>query len=81
MQKLEEKVKIFLEKIKKNLAAHGGDVKLVEIKGKDIYLELQGACKGCPMAAVTLKQGIETQMKQEIPEIGKVYDINLKDLE
>ncbi len=78
---LQVKVKKFLEKVKKNLEAHDGNVKFIEIKGKDVYLELQGSCKGCPMAAVTLKQGIETRMKQEIPEIGKVFDINLKDLE
>ncbi|MFC1656738.1 NifU family protein [Patescibacteria group bacterium] len=78
---LQSRVEKFLEKVKKNLEAHDGSVRLVEIKGEDVYLELQGACKGCPMAAVTLKKGIETQMKHEIPEIGKVYDINLKDLE
>jgi len=78
---LEIEVQKVLAKVKKALAAHGGNVRLVEIKDKDVYLELQGACKGCPMAAVTLKQGIEAQMKHEIPEIGKVYDINLKDLQ
>ena len=77
---LETKVKKFLEKIRKSLERHGGDIRLVKIADQDVYVELQGACKSCPMANLTLKEGIETQMKQEIPEIQNVYDLKLQKL-
>ena len=73
---LEKKVEKFLEKVKNNLARHGGDVRLVKVEGQDVYVELQGACKGCLMANLTLKEGIETQIKAEIPEIKKVINVN-----
>lgn len=75
MDKNEEtrkKVEEQLEIIKPRLQADGGDVKLVDVKDGVVTVELQGACKGCPMSAVTLAMGIERTIREAVPEIIRV---------
>ncbi len=62
------------ERIKPGIAAHGGNVTLIDVQDGRVYLRLGGGCQGCGMADVTLKQGIEETLKQEIPEIREVLD-------
>ncbi len=69
---MKEKVEKVLAQIRPNLQADGGDVELVSVKGGVVTLKLKGACGGCPMAAMTLKNGIERVLKQEIPEVKQV---------
>ncbi|MBR3085917.1 MAG: NifU family protein [Kiritimatiellae bacterium] len=70
---MEEKVKAELEEITKMLQNDGGDCELVKIEGKTVYLRLKGACAGCPHAAMTLKNGVETILKANVdPEISVV---------
>jgi Fe-S cluster biogenesis protein NfuA len=58
------------------LQAHGGDIKLIEVEEDGtVKVELQGACKGCPMATVTIRQGVEARLKKEIPEIKEVVAV------
>lgn len=71
---MEEKVKTALEKIRPALQADGGDVELVEVKDGIVRVRLTGACKGCPMASMTLANGIERILKEEIPEVKKVEE-------
>ena len=52
--------------------ADGGNVELVEVNDGVVKLKLTGACAGCPMSSITLKNGIERILKQEIPEIKEV---------
>lgn len=67
---MEEKVKAELVEIAKMLQNDGGDCELVKIEGKTVYLKLKGACSGCPHAAMTLKNGVETILKANVdPEI------------
>ncbi|MFQ6033998.1 MAG: NifU family protein [Candidatus Bipolaricaulia bacterium] len=62
-----------LEGIRPALQADGGDVELVEVTDEGIVLvRLVGACGGCPMATMTLKEGIERLLKQEVPEVQAV---------
>jgi Fe-S cluster biogenesis protein NfuA len=68
----EEKVKKLLEEIRPGIQMDGGDVEFVEIKDDVVYVRLLGACGGCPMAQLTLKEGIERYIKSEIPEIKAV---------
>lgn len=57
------------------LASHGGHVQLVEVTdGNDVVLRFGGGCHGCGMAGVTLRQGIEKQLREHIPEIGEIID-------
>lgn len=57
------------------IASHGGSVRLVEVRSDVIYLEMQGGCQGCGMAAVTLAQGIRRILMESIPEIRDIVDI------
>ena len=72
---MREKVEAALAKIRPVLQADGGDVELVEVNDGVIKLKLTGACGGCPMAAVTLKHGIERTLKEQIPEVNEVIAV------
>lgn len=69
---MKEKVESALNEVRPMLQADGGDVELVEIDGDVVKVRLQGACAGCPMSQMTLKNGIERILKEKIPEIGSV---------
>ena len=69
---MKEKVQAALDKVRPMLQADGGDVELVDVKNGIVTVRLQGACGGCPMSQMTLKNGIERILKQEIPEIVAV---------
>jgi len=73
---LRERVEWVLQaRINPMVASHGGMVGLVEVtEDKDVVLQFGGGCHGCGMVDVTLKQGIETTMRQEIPEVRRVID-------
>jgi Fe-S cluster biogenesis protein NfuA len=63
---MDEKIKAKLEEMRTMLQADGGDLEVVEILDKNVRLRLRGACGGCPHAAITLKQGIERILREEI---------------
>ncbi len=70
---MKEQVQEVLEKIRPSLQADGGDVELVEVTEDNVVkVQLQGACKGCPMSQMTLKNGIERLIMQELPQIKSV---------
>lgn len=68
-------VQILDQQINPSIAAHGGVAELVAVEGGTAYLRLGGGCQGCGMASVTLSQGIETAIRQAIPEITSVIDV------
>ncbi len=57
------------------IASHGGFVDVVAVEDATAYVRLGGGCQGCGMAPVTLSQGIETTITQNVPEITKVVDV------
>jgi Fe-S cluster biogenesis protein NfuA len=61
--------------IRPALQADGGDVELVDVEGGVVTVRLTGACGGCPMANVTLKNGIEALLKKEIPSVDRVESV------
>lgn len=70
---MKEKVQAALDKVRPALQRDGGDVTLVEITEDGIVkVRLTGACKGCPMSQMTLKNGIERFVKSEVPEVSAV---------
>lgn len=69
---LKEKVEAVLAKVRPGLQADGGDVELIKIEDGVVTVSLRGACGSCPFSLLTLKQGIEARMKEEIPEIKEV---------
>ena len=66
---MEEQIKERLETLRSGLQADGGDLELVKIDGKVVYLKLVGHCGSCPFAMMTLKQGIEASLREIDPEI------------
>ncbi|MCJ7605049.1 MAG: NifU family protein [Dehalococcoidales bacterium] len=73
---MQDKVTEILNKVRPALQRDGGDVELVEV-GEDgiVKVKLVGACAGCPMSQMTLKNGIERILKQEIPEVKEVVSV------
>lgn len=73
---MKEQVKKVLDKIRPSLQADGGDVELVDVENGIVKVKLKGACAGCPMSQMTLKNGIERLLKKEIPEVKAVESAN-----
>lgn len=66
-----------IQQIRPMLQADGGDIELVSVDeetGK-VSVRLQGACKGCPGAAMTLKMGVERHLKQHVPAVTEVVPV------
>lgn len=72
----EENVEKVLDEVRPGLMADGGNVALHEIDGLVVVLKLQGACGSCPSSTMTLKMGIETRLRDKIPEILEVEQIH-----
>ena len=60
------------EQVRPALAAHGGNVEIVDLDNNKLFLRLQGGCQGCSSSSATLKDGIERLVKQTFPEIEEV---------
>ncbi|MHC1609723.1 MAG: NifU family protein [Candidatus Methanofastidiosia archaeon] len=74
---MKDKVKEVLDKVRPMLQADGGDVELVNVEeetGK-VFVRLTGACGSCPMSQITLKMGIEAELKKAIPEVKEVVSV------
>lgn len=72
---MKEKVEAVINRVRPALQADGGDVELVSVENGVVKVRLQGACYGCPMAQLTLKNGIERTLRAEIPEIKQVVSV------
>jgi Fe/S biogenesis protein NfuA len=66
--------KVIDAQINPGVASHGGFVELMDVQGDKAFVRLGGGCQGCGMVDVTLKQGIEVMIREEIPEITQVID-------
>jgi len=71
-----EDVKKAIEDVRPSLKADGGDIEFVSVSedGK-VKVKLKGACNGCPMAQVTLKQGVEKYLKSKVPSVVSVDSV------
>ena len=71
-KELENKIKEVIAKIRPYLQNDGGDVEFKRYENGVVYVSLVGACSNCPMATMTLQDGIEEALTNEIPEVIKV---------
>lgn len=71
LQKVQE---LFDQRINPGLAGHGGWAEILELKDGKLFIRIGGGCQGCGMAQTTVKQGIESVVQQEIPDITQVID-------
>ncbi len=75
MTALKKSVEKALEKIRPLLQRDGGDIELVEVTDGVVKVRLTGACKGCPMSQMTLKQGVEKMLMKEGPGLKEVQAV------
>lgn len=75
MDNLEQKVKEALECIRPSLQNDGGDIEFVKMDGNKVYVKLKGACAGCMMAQMTLKNGVERMLKYNVDENLEVENL------
>lgn len=73
---MKEQVRKALDKVRPYLQRDGGDLELVDVtQDGEVKVRLKGACRGCPGAQITIKQGIERVLKREIPAIKRVTPV------
>ncbi|MCL2318441.1 MAG: NifU family protein [Treponema sp.] len=73
---LQDQIKSALENVRPSLQADGGDVEFVSVSDDGVVsVKLTGACGGCPMSQMTLKMGIESYLKKEIPQVSSVVGV------
>ena len=65
---------VMAEEVTPALAAHGGGAEVVKLEDGVVYVELQGGCKGCPGARMTMRNGIEALLRERVPEVKGVVD-------
>ena len=57
------------------VAAHGGHISLIDVRGPRVFVRLEGGCQGCAMSTATLKQGVESEIKRVAPHISEILDV------
>ncbi len=75
-QKTIEQIKDILEQMRPAIQSDGGDIEFVKFQDGIVYVRLLGACVGCPVAVYTLKLGVEQGLKEKIPEVREVVEID-----
>jgi Fe-S cluster biogenesis protein NfuA len=79
IEETKKKVEAALDRVRPALQADGGDAEIVDITPQGVVtLQLMGACGGCSMSMMTLKQGIERVVRMEVPEITAVEALSLE---
>lgn len=75
MEELEKKVIEAIDYVRPSLQNDGGDIEYVRMEGNSVYVKLKGACAGCMMAQMTLKNGVERMLKYNVDENLEVINI------
>lgn len=70
------RIKAIIDKVRPFLISDGGNLEFVKYENNIVYVKLTGACQDCPMLDVTLKDGIEELIINEIPEVKEVKNID-----
>ncbi len=70
-----DKVKAAIENVRPDLQSDGGDIEFLRMEGNDVFVRLKGACAGCPMSQMTLKNGVEKYIRSIVdPNINIVSE-------
>ncbi|MGC1381675.1 MAG: NifU family protein [Candidatus Baltobacteraceae bacterium] len=72
---VEERVNAALDKVRPAIAADGGEVWLIKVEGATAYVQMLGACGGCPASTLTLKGAIEAVVTCDVPEVTEVVEV------
>lgn len=76
IEELKVNVEIALQEIRPYLEADGGNIKLVEVTNDTVSVQLEGACLGCSVNQMTLKNGVEATIKRHAPQIKQIIEVN-----
>ncbi len=71
-----EEVQRVIEEMRPLLHMDGGDVELVDVQGGDVFVRLKGHCIGCPISAMTVKQGLEVALRQQVAGVERVLAVS-----
>ncbi len=71
----EEKIKDIIDKLRPFLISDGGNIEFVKYENDKVYIKMLGACAGCDLIDVTLKEGVESAIKEEVPSVKEVINI------
>lgn len=66
---------LFDDMVRPALAAHGGNIELIDVDNNIVYVKMTGGCQGCSSSQATLTDGVERLIKQHYPDIEKVVDM------
>lgn len=69
---LEQIEKVLDEKVRPDMALHGGNIQVVELKEDVLHVRLLGHCSGCPSADLTMESLVDTELREAFPELKKV---------
>lgn len=75
MEKTEQKIIDIIDKLKPYLISDGGNIEFVKYENNIVYIKMLGACANCQMLDLTLKEGIETAIKSEVPEVKEIVNV------
>ena len=75
MENVEKKVIDIINKLKPYLISDGGNIEFVKYENNIVYIKMLGACANCQMLDLTLKEGIETAIKSEVPEVKEIINV------
>jgi Fe-S cluster biogenesis protein NfuA len=76
VEELKINVETALQEIRPYLEADGGNISLVEITDDTVSVQLEGACLGCSVNQMTLKNGVEATIKRHAPQIKRIIEVN-----
>jgi Fe-S cluster biogenesis protein NfuA len=71
-----DQIKAVLEELRPAILQDGGDIHFVRFENGTVFVKLHGACVSCPISFMTLKMGLEAQMKQRIPYVESVVSVD-----
>jgi Fe-S cluster biogenesis protein NfuA len=71
-----EHIKAVLEDLRPAILQDGGDIHFVRFENGTVFVQLHGACVSCPISFITLKMGLETQLKERVPGVESVVSID-----
>ena len=81
MDDLEKKVVEAIDYVRPSLQNDGGDIDYVRMESNKVFVKLRGACAGCMMAEMTLKNGVERMLKYNVSEDLEVVDLTMEDMQ
>ncbi len=71
-----EHIKAVLEELRPAILQDGGDIHFVRFENGTVFVKLHGACVSCPISFITLKMGLEAQLKERVPGVKSVVSVD-----